>query len=106
MDFVGNDGASETFDYMNVLRNDDSVTVTQVEKEIKTQLEQSAGEVAARIMGNVAGTYVKQIDDLANAVSSGSPGAIATQVFKAAVKYVPYLTNHRKRITDHSLLQV
>lgn len=86
LDYVSHGGKIEAADYMNVAHPDDSFkTVTQLRNEFVTHEPQSASDVANRMVNHVANTYVNQFDNIANAVSSGSPGDVIKETFKGAL---------------------
>lgn len=86
MDFVGRNGNGEVFDYMNVPGDDDTFdSRVDLVREWDEQEKQSVLDVGGRVLNHVGNTYVKQFDNVVNAVSSGSPGTIAKELFKGAM---------------------
>ncbi|KAM0543698.1 hypothetical protein ACHAPJ_012147 [Fusarium lateritium] len=87
LDYVG--GPGELIDYM------DASYFEVYEKYRETILdetksdEQSVGGVLNRMVGRVTNSYVKQFDDLGNAVKSGSPVAIMKESFKSVLSFTP-----------------
>jgi len=85
LDHVGNNGDGEYYDYMNVTRSDDTFDSQIImQNEWVNHEVQSALGVGTRIGNHVANTYVKQFDNIGNAISTGSPGDIVEETFKGA----------------------
>ncbi|VUC31602.1 unnamed protein product [Clonostachys rosea] len=90
MDFVGRNGNGEVFDYMNVPADDDTFNSrVDLEREWTDPQKQNILDVGSRVVNHVGSTYVKQFDNVVNAVSSGSPGTIAKELFKGALMVNP-----------------
>lgn len=86
LDFVPANGQAEAYEYMDVVRLDDTyATVTELRKSYPVPAPPDEGDVGHRVISHVTNTFVRQYDNIVNAFQHGSPGDILKETFKGAM---------------------
>ncbi|WAO95448.1 Hypothetical protein NCS54_01307100 [Fusarium falciforme] len=77
LDFVPANGQVEAYEYMDMVREDDTyASLTELRTKYK-------------VISHVTNTFVKQFENIVNAVRHGSPGDVLKETFKGAMMVNP-----------------
>lgn len=86
LDFVPANGQVEAYEYMDVVREDDTyVSLTELRTKYKVRVAQPEDGIGHQVTSHVTNTFVKQFDNIVNAVRHGSPGDVLKETFKGAM---------------------
>ncbi|KAI8653043.1 hypothetical protein NCS55_01287800 [Fusarium keratoplasticum] len=90
LDFVPANGQVEAYEYMDVVREDDTyVSLTELRTKYKVRVAQPEDGIGHQVTSHVTNTFVKQFDNIVNAVRHGSPGDVLKETFKGAMMINP-----------------
>ncbi|KAM0425767.1 hypothetical protein ACHAPT_009017 [Fusarium lateritium] len=90
LDFVAGNGQTEAYEYMDVVREDDTYeSLRDLRTNYTVPVPLSVDDIGHRVVSTVTNTFVRQFDNIVNAVHSGSPGDILRETFKGAMMANP-----------------